>query len=72
MFPNHKFQNGARVVYQTKSVLVVGYGINHLGLRCGESTPDEVVIVEFESSVDSKPRREVCENELELVTDSHQ
>jgi hypothetical protein len=67
MFTTHKFKEGDSVIYQAQRVVIAGYGVNHLGLKCGESTPDEIVVIEFESSTDSKPRLEVCEHELELI-----
>jgi hypothetical protein len=67
MFANQKFKPGDRAIFKDQRTVIIGYGANHLGLKCGASTPDEIVVIEFESSADPKPRREVCEEELELI-----
>ena len=64
MVTNHKFKEGDTAIYQDQRVMIAGYGVNHMGLKCDASTPDEIVVIESESFADPTHRREVCEDEL--------
>ena len=66
MVTEQKFREGDKAIYQNQQVKIAGYGVNHTGLKCGSSTPDEIVVIEFAPFVDPNHRREVCEDELEL------